>query len=102
MAEQMSPELRDLIERHSQIQELTQHPGWSLLGDYMRAQMEAKQRSLLLGNAKTIEDYRAQTGWIKGVSDVLDAPEALAEQVEREEREERDGQRSAGERLSAG
>ena len=88
MASQMSDELRDLIERNALVQEMTRHPGWDLLADYMRAQMEAKQRSLLLGNADTIEDYRHQTGWLQGVTATLSAPEALAEQVQREEGKE--------------
>lgn len=84
MSGQVNPDLRDLIERNAQIQEMTQHPGWALLEDYMRAQMGAKQRSLLLGNADTIEEYREWTGWLKGVSATLDAPDTLAKQLERE------------------
>lgn len=87
---QISDELRDLIERNSQIQELTRHPGWPLLVDYMHDRMFKEQRSLILGNARTIEDYRNTTGWLKGVTDTLTAPDALAEQVEREQAKERD------------
>jgi hypothetical protein len=80
-------ELRDLIERDAQVQEMTQHPGWALLQDYMRAQMEAKQRWLIIGNADTLEEYRRMTGWLQGVGDALSAPEALAAQVDRARRE---------------
>jgi hypothetical protein len=78
-----SDELRDLVERNTQVQEMTRHPGWALLEDYLRAQLEAKQRWLLVGNAKTLEEYREMTGWLQGVRDTLNAPNALHEQVER-------------------
>lgn len=90
MADHMSAALRDLIERNSQVQEMTQHPGWDLLKDYVRAQMEAKQRWVLLGNADTLDEYRKATGWIQGVIDVLEAPDVLAAQVEREQQAERE------------
>ena len=80
----MNPDLRDLIERNHQVQELIRQPGWPLLCDYLRAQMEAKQRWLLLGHADTLEEYRRVVGWLQGVSDALSAPDVLAAQVERE------------------
>ena len=80
-------EFRDLVERNAQIQEITERPGWPLLADYLRAQMEAKQRWVLLGDAKTMDEYKKVTGWLQGVTDALTAPNALAEQVERERRE---------------
>jgi hypothetical protein len=86
----MSMELRDLVERNAQVQEMALHPGWELLCDYVRAQMGAKQRSLLLGNADSLEEYREQVGWLQGVSAVLNAPQTLAEQVDREQRKERE------------
>lgn len=87
-------ELRELIERNAQVQEMTQHPGWALLGDYMRAQLEARQRYLLVGSAKDIEDYRKMTGWLQGVSDTLSAPATLGEQVQRAQAEH-DAQRKS-------
>jgi hypothetical protein len=90
MATSMSMELRDLIERNAQIQEMSLHPGWELLCDYVRAQMMAKQRSLLLGNADSLEEYREQVGWLQGVTAVLNAPQSLAEQVTREQQKERE------------
>jgi hypothetical protein len=88
VAERMSDELRDLIERNHQVQELTRHPGWPLFCDYLRAQLEAKQRYLILGNAKDIEDYRKIASWVAGVTDALNAPQMLSEQVERARRAE--------------
>jgi hypothetical protein len=75
-------ELRDLQERAHRIRELTKHKDWELLRDYCSTIINAKNRSLLNGNAKTIEDYRADAGWISGAMFVLDAADHLDKQLE--------------------
>lgn len=74
-------ELRDLQERAHQIRELQAMPQWAMLHDYVSAMVNAKNRSLLNGNAKTIEEYRADAGWINGALFVLNAADRLDEQL---------------------
>lgn len=80
-------ELRELIERDSLVQEMTQHPGWELLCDYIRVKLAAEQRSLVLGNMKTFEEYQRRVGFAEGVVYALNAPAALADLVERARKE---------------
>ena len=95
MAEGYSDDLAELIERNSIVQNMTQQEGWELLQDYIRAQMAAKQHYLLLGNAETMEEYNKVTGWLAGVTAVLNAPAALNEQTERQKKEEKDAHEQA-------
>jgi len=74
-------ELRELQERAHQIRELAKHPSWALLTDYCSTVINAKNRFLLNGGAKTIEDYRADAGWISGAMFVLNAADHLDQQV---------------------
>ena len=74
-------ELRDLQERTHQIQQLAKYPEWQMLYDYVSAMVQAKNRSLLNGNARTLEEYRADAGWISGAMFVLQAPERIEEQM---------------------
>ena len=83
-----SDDLRDLIERNAAVQEMTQHPGWMLLQDYMREQQAAKQHWLIVGNADSMEEYNKVTGWLAGVAATLNAPLTLDAQTERETKEE--------------
>lgn len=75
-------ELRDLQERTHRIRELQRDPAWELLHDYCSTIINAKNRNLLNGNAKTIEDYRADAGWISGAMFVLKAADHLEQQLE--------------------
>lgn len=83
----MSPELRDLIERDSQVQEMMQHPGWEILCDYIRIKLAAEQRSLILGNMESFEEYQRRVGLVAGMMYALEAPQSLAEWVDRTRRE---------------
>src|SRR5262245_39561628 len=74
-------ELRDLVERAFQIRELQGTQGWALLKDYVASAVNAKNRWLLNGNAKTIEEYRAEAGWVQGAMFVLEASERLDTQI---------------------
>jgi hypothetical protein len=75
-------ELRELQERAHRIRTLTSSPDWTLLKDYCSTIINAKNRHLLNGNAKTIEDYRADAGWISGAMFVLNAADHLDAQLE--------------------
>ena len=70
-------EVRELVERVYQIRELQKTEGWALLRDYVGAQIQAKNRHLLNGHAKSLEDYRAEAGWIQGAMFVLEAADRL-------------------------
>jgi len=83
-----SDALSDLIKRNAAVQEMTNHPGWALLEDYMREQQAAKQHYLILGNADSMEEYNKVTGWLAGVAATLNAPTTLDSQTEREKKEE--------------
>jgi hypothetical protein len=75
-------ELRELQERAHRIRQLQSGPDWELLKDYCSTVINAKNRGLLNGNAKTIEDYRADAGWISGAMFVLNAADHLDQQLE--------------------
>ncbi len=84
--------LRDLIERAAQLHELTLHPGWALFVDLVTAQTVSRQNLILAGACKTLEDYSAQTGWIKGAIAAIDGPkmvraklDSLRQQIEEEQ-----------------
>jgi hypothetical protein len=83
-------ELRFLIERNAQIQDMVRHPGWAYYCDYLVALIEPTQRRIMDGGAHTIEEYRTETGRAAGIRLAITAPTRLAQQVERmqEEREE--------------
>lgn len=77
-------EFRELGERAYALQTLKNHPGWEVLAREVEARAGAKNRWLLNGNAKTLEDYRGEAGWVNGARDVLALADSLAEQIERE------------------
>jgi hypothetical protein len=71
---------RELTERAHQLDELTKHPGWAVLVDWTRhgpAGAANRQRGLLAGNAKSLEDYQYEVGWLAGAEHVLDAPQRV-------------------------
>jgi hypothetical protein len=74
-------ELRDLVERAFEIEQMQESAGWLYLRDYVSAQIQAKNRFLLNGHAKTLEEYRSEAGWIQGAMFVLEAQERLQETV---------------------
>lgn len=75
-------ELREIQERAHLIRDLTRDHRWAILHDYVSDMVNKKNRSLLNGNAKSIEDYRAEAGWISGALFVLQAADHLDRQLE--------------------
>lgn len=70
-------ELRQLQELAYQLEELTAHPGWSVLIDYVHngaGMLGAHQRYLLAGSCKSPEEYQKYAGWVHGSLAVLEAP----------------------------
>jgi hypothetical protein len=60
---------------------LQKSPDWSYLDKYCSQLISAKTRSLLNGNAKTIEDYRAEAGFVAGALFVLQAGEQVEQKL---------------------
>jgi hypothetical protein len=76
-------ELRQLTEQAHRIRKLTEHPDWAVLVEYVQGRIEAEQRWLMNGHAKTVEDYRGRAGWVQGAMHVLEAPDRIDEEVKR-------------------
>jgi hypothetical protein len=75
-------ELRDLQERAHLIREMTRTPAWELLRDYCSTVVDAKTRNLLSGHAATVEEYRADAGFVSGARFVLEAGDRLEQQLQ--------------------
>lgn len=76
-------EIRDLVERSSQIQQMTLHPGWGYLQDYLIALTTSHQKRILSGGCRSIEDYRAETGFVRGLQASLEAVDKLQQRIAR-------------------
>lgn len=73
-------EKRELIENDFQVQQLTQHPGWAVLLDFVvnAGGLRAWQTAVLNGGAKTTEAYQHMVGKIQGCEHVINAPDRIA------------------------
>lgn len=76
-----------------EVQEMTKHPGWTYLIDRAAVNISAKQRSVLNGSAKSVEEYKALTGWLDGATFIVNLPERMNQDLEqtRSARAELDG-----------
>lgn len=75
--------LRELQEEAHRIRELQQQPAWQDLVRFVSRMTDSKTRWLLNGNAKTLEDYRWEAGWVAGATYILQAPTQADLRVER-------------------
>lgn len=75
--------LRELTERAHRIRKLTETPDWQVLVEYVQTRVEAEQKWLMSGHAKTVEDYRGKAGWVQGAMHVLEAPDRIDDEVKR-------------------
>jgi len=76
---------RALVEQAHQVSELTRHPGWAVLLDYLRfseGALAKRQVQVLQGGARSFDDYQNRIGWIQGVQYAIDAPDRLEKQVQ--------------------
>lgn len=73
-------EKRQLIENDFQVQQLTQHPGWTVLLDFVvnAGGLRAWQTAVLNGGAKTTDAYQHMVGKIQGCEFVINAPARIA------------------------
>lgn len=63
------------------LDELTRHPGWPVLVDFMETRMAKDKLRVLNGNCQDFDAYRKLTGLFLGVHAVLDAPADVAKMV---------------------
>lgn len=86
-------EFLDLVRMTHEVQEMTKHPGWTYLVDRAAVNISAKQRSVLNGSAKTVEEYKALTGWLDGATFFVNLPNKMEQDLEEQrlERAENDG-----------
>ena len=75
--------LRELIERASVVEALSQHPGWPLYVDYLKALSATSQYYVINGNVATIEEYKERVGYLRGIRDAIEAPALLQQRVSR-------------------
>ncbi len=84
-------EYRALVEQSHQLQQLTEHPGWAVLVDYIKTVVLAPRKDRLLNGAiDSLDEYKKQAGFCAGAEWVLNAHEVIGNQAlrERERREE--------------
>jgi hypothetical protein len=74
-------EYRDLQERSALIEELSKHPGWTMLVDRAHATLAARQQRLIGGRIKDYEEYRAECGFIDGAFFVLHLPNTVNQEL---------------------
>lgn len=75
---------RALQEQSHLLNELTRHPGWPVLVDFMETISNSAKRRVLNGKMPTVEEYKSVTGELVGIHKVLDAPTVVAEMLEEE------------------
>ena len=68
---------RALIEQAYQLNELTKHPGWAILVDFMLTKMKTDKQRVLDGVVTNLDDYKKLTGYFQGAHAVLNAPETV-------------------------
>ena len=70
-------EKRELIERAHQLNELTRHPGWEILGSMYFGKdgflTHAKRR--VISGSPSWDEYQKDVGFIRGIHHIFDAPE---------------------------
>jgi hypothetical protein len=77
-------ELRALVEQAHQLDELTKHPGWEVLTDFVYhggGGSVKRQHRLVNGQLTTFEEYVKETGWLQGAHHVIEAPKTVAGMV---------------------
>ena len=72
------------------IDQLTKHPGWPVMVDWLHTRMDPLKKQILNGGIDSHDAYLEATGYCKGIHEILDAPKKVAtlvvnEQLRREE-----------------
>lgn len=69
------------------LDELTRHPGWPVLVDFLEVISRSAKLRVLNGNLKSFDDYNAVTGELVGIHKAIDAPAVVAGMLEEEKRQ---------------
>lgn len=80
-------EYRALQEQAHQLEELTRHPGWPVLVDFMETISRAAKLRVLNGKLMSVEEYKSVTGELIGIHKVLDAPSVVQGMLQGEVRQ---------------
>lgn len=78
-------QLRAWVEQAAQIEEMTRHPGWVYMVDYLIRLTTSMQTRMFEGKCSDIEEYRYLAGKIAGLRTAMDAPAQLFESVKRQQ-----------------
>jgi hypothetical protein len=77
-------EYRVLVEQAHQVYEMTKHPGWSLLVDYLHMKMKGDKLKVLNNDCQDLDEYRKIAGKLVGIHFVIDAVDAMQKLAENE------------------
>lgn len=77
-------EYRALQEQAHLLQELTRHPGWPVLVDFLEVISRSAKKRVLNGNLDSIDAYKSVTGELVGIHKAIDAPSVVAGMLENE------------------
>ncbi len=73
---------RALVEQSFQLNELTNHPGWPVLVDYMlTVVLKPRKDRILNGNLDSLDEYKRIAGFCQGSEWVLNAHQIIANAV---------------------
>lgn len=79
---------RALQEQAHLLTELTQHPGWDVLVDWLEVVVARPHKfSVLNGNMKTLEEYAGVTGFLSGLKKAIDAPQDVQGMLDAERKQ---------------
>jgi hypothetical protein len=77
-------EFRGLQERVQLINDLAEHPGWEVALDRARHQLYFRQKQLIMGKAKSYEEYVQICAWMDGLSFFMQLPEMVQKELQDE------------------
>ena len=83
-------EYRALQEQAHLLQELTRHPGWPVLVDFLEVISRSAKKRVLNGNIDSIDAYKSVTGELVGLHKAMDAPVVVAMMLENEKERRRE------------
>ena len=75
---------RELIERSHQLNELTKHPGWEILQDYVLFSPGGSafhQKKMILKGSSSWEEYQRDFNFVRGIHYVVEAPKRIEDAV---------------------
>jgi hypothetical protein len=78
---------RALQEQAHLLNELTRHPGWPVLVDFLEVISRAAKLRVLNGKLDSIDAYKSVTGELVGIHKAIDAPSVVAGMLEEEKRQ---------------